>query len=271
MGRLEVLEPAALRSRSHDLLGGPMVLGRSPDVEWHFDDPAVSRHHAVVRHYADHDEIEDLGSTAGTRVNGRPIAAPWTLRSGDVVQLATVRLRYVAGPPDRDGPPARPASAAWADATQVGSGSPPASASFEVGQQRGETISNVGRDQYNQYIQQIVVRREEGLRQAASISRVARVLVITGMALAGAGVLGFIASIVAQIGRSAQIDVTDVESARQAAELVEVGGVPVFAVAMGVAVVGFALFISGVLVQIAASTKSRRVKRDNPLPQGWPG
>jgi FHA domain len=54
------------------------------------DDPALSRRHAVLRRQDDGTyAIEDLGSTNGTEVNGRPIAAgvPVALGDGDRVHL----------------------------------------------------------------------------------------------------------------------------------------------------------------------------------------
>jgi arylamine N-acetyltransferase len=95
MSSLEVLAPAHLRAEPFEIWSGRVLLGRGVDADLVLLDPTVSRRHALVRHFADHDEIEDLGSTGGTRVNGRPIAEPVRLVSGDVVQLARVQLRYV--------------------------------------------------------------------------------------------------------------------------------------------------------------------------------
>lgn len=96
MSRLEVIAPASLQGETRDLWGGAVLVGRSHDADWHIADPTVSRRHALVRHFADHDEIEDLGSLSGTCVNGRRIDGPVVLRPGDVVELAGARLRYVA-------------------------------------------------------------------------------------------------------------------------------------------------------------------------------
>ena len=106
MSRLEVLSPPSLTGETRDLWGGAVLVGRGSDADWRLGEPTVSRHHAVVRHFADHDEIEDLGSLSRTLVNGRRIDGPVVLRPGDVVELAVVRLRYVADDLDDDAEPA---------------------------------------------------------------------------------------------------------------------------------------------------------------------
>ena len=63
----------------------------------------------------------------------------------------------------------------------------------------GGVISNVGGNQYNEYVQQIIVNRQEAFRQIAPMSRIARGLFIVGFSLAVSGVLGFIGSIMVMI------------------------------------------------------------------------
>jgi hypothetical protein len=73
----------------------------APQISGAAEDPALSRCHAVLRRLADGTyAIEDLGSTNGTEVNGRPIAAgePVALGDGDRVHLGawtgiTIRSR----------------------------------------------------------------------------------------------------------------------------------------------------------------------------------
>jgi hypothetical protein len=92
------LEAAELRigraDRSSNGAGGPQLTGAA-------EDPALSRSHAVLRRRPDGAYlIEDLGSTNGTEVNGRPLTAgePVVLRDGDRVHLGawtgmTIRSR----------------------------------------------------------------------------------------------------------------------------------------------------------------------------------
>jgi hypothetical protein len=254
MSRLEVLSPPMLDAR-RDLTTRTLLIGRSPDADWLLDEPTVSRRHALVHHFVDHDEIEDLGSTGGTRVNGRTINGPVRLRAGDRVQLAGVELGYVA-----DGAPWAAAGTRGSDARRSVEGA----GTFTVRDQQGGTISNVGHDQYNQYVQQVVVQREDALAQVAGMNRFARVLVTIGFTLAGAGVLGFIGSIVVSMAAS-------LDDPWSGPDFPEVAGVPVFAAAMGVALVGFAVYLAGFVVQVSARKQRRQVDLDYPLPQAWPG
>lgn len=80
-----------------DLIASGVVIGRSPrNALLLIDDKTLSREHA--RLFAGRDgvlNIEDLGTTNGTRVNGRRLqpgsGAP--LRNGDILQLGEVTLR----------------------------------------------------------------------------------------------------------------------------------------------------------------------------------
>jgi len=73
----------------------------TPQISGAAEDPALSRRHAVLRRRPDGTyAIEDLGSTNGTEVNGRPLAAgePVALSDGDRVHLGawtgiTIRSR----------------------------------------------------------------------------------------------------------------------------------------------------------------------------------
>jgi pSer/pThr/pTyr-binding forkhead associated (FHA) protein len=98
VSRLEVLSPASLRAEPFELWGGAVLVGRGEDADWCLLEPSVSRRHALVRHFADHDEIEDLGSTGGTYVNGRRLSGPVRLRDGDRIHLARVLVRYCLDP-----------------------------------------------------------------------------------------------------------------------------------------------------------------------------
>jgi class 3 adenylate cyclase len=67
-------------------LGSQLVVGRGV-ADLVLEDPKISRRHAEFRLGADAVEIEDLGSSNGTWVNGTRISAVTQLRSGDVVEL----------------------------------------------------------------------------------------------------------------------------------------------------------------------------------------
>lgn len=74
---------------------GGALIGRSRECDIVLQDSNVSRRHAEIRPSGgDGWTINDLGSTNGVRVNGRPIAAATPLQSGDDVTVGTVDVRF---------------------------------------------------------------------------------------------------------------------------------------------------------------------------------
>jgi pSer/pThr/pTyr-binding forkhead associated (FHA) protein len=75
---------------------GETLVGRDVGCALRFNDPAVSRRH--LRFIRRHDEVfvEDLGSSNGTLLNGRAIAAPLRIVDGDIIsvgsRLITIRV-----------------------------------------------------------------------------------------------------------------------------------------------------------------------------------
>ena len=74
------------------------AIGRDLDNQVVLQDATVSGRHAVIHHRDGAWWAEDLGSTNGTRVNGRAAAPlrPELLRSGDLIQFGSVRLRLIS-------------------------------------------------------------------------------------------------------------------------------------------------------------------------------
>lgn len=70
----------------------PAVVGRSQDVELTVADETVSRRHAELRGDRECLELEDLGSSNGTTINGNPVAGALTLHDGDLVGLGSATL-----------------------------------------------------------------------------------------------------------------------------------------------------------------------------------
>jgi Protein of unknown function (DUF3662)/FHA domain len=73
------------------------TLGRSRDCEIVLDDANVSRRHAVVQPHAASTygwAVADLGSTNGTKLNGRRVDEPTPLEPGDRIELGTTELRF---------------------------------------------------------------------------------------------------------------------------------------------------------------------------------
>jgi pSer/pThr/pTyr-binding forkhead associated (FHA) protein len=65
-----------------------IVIGRE-DTDLAIDDSELSRRHAVVRRYANRLQVEDLGSTNGTFVDGNRIAEPTLLGGGAEIKIGT--------------------------------------------------------------------------------------------------------------------------------------------------------------------------------------
>jgi len=71
-------------------------IGRSRDCEIVLADPNVSRHHAEVRPDGGYGwVVRDLGSTNGTKRNGRPVRGSEPLEPGDQLTLGTAEIRFV--------------------------------------------------------------------------------------------------------------------------------------------------------------------------------
>jgi pSer/pThr/pTyr-binding forkhead associated (FHA) protein len=69
-------------------------LGRDAAADMVFDDPSVSRRHAIVLPRDGGTVILDDRSLNGVRVNGKRVMAQ-TLRDGDVIALGSVTMRFV--------------------------------------------------------------------------------------------------------------------------------------------------------------------------------
>src|SRR4051794_19003179 len=76
---------------------GEYVIGREPECEVQVQAELVSRRHAQLTVNFDHALIEDLGSSNGTFINGRPVTEPTRLWPNQKIQVgaATVELRRV--------------------------------------------------------------------------------------------------------------------------------------------------------------------------------
>ena len=70
------------------------TLGRREDNAYVVPDPRVSRVHAEVRREASAVIVTDLGSSAGTKVNGAEIDGPRVVRHGDVVSFGPVAATF---------------------------------------------------------------------------------------------------------------------------------------------------------------------------------
>jgi pSer/pThr/pTyr-binding forkhead associated (FHA) protein len=92
-----------VQGRRHAPLDRPVItLGRRADNDIVIDSPAVSRQHAQLRWRYGRVILYDLGSRAGTLVNGSPITEA-VLQPGDLISLSDVTLIYGEGLADENG------------------------------------------------------------------------------------------------------------------------------------------------------------------------
>jgi Protein of unknown function (DUF3662)/FHA domain len=104
-GRLA--EPLEERARSREqtalllldgrrLVVGPagVTLGRSRECDIVLQDPNVSRKHAEVRPRGGSWVVADLGSTNGSRINGRWIQGSEVIKPGDQIEVGSTQLTF---------------------------------------------------------------------------------------------------------------------------------------------------------------------------------
>jgi len=94
---LEVVEAGqtALAQGQRFPLGDALSIGRSAGNDITLEDDWISAQHLRLRRQNGAWMAEDLGSTNGTRVNGRPLKGAARVKSGDVLDLGRVKLRVV--------------------------------------------------------------------------------------------------------------------------------------------------------------------------------
>jgi pSer/pThr/pTyr-binding forkhead associated (FHA) protein len=92
MGKL-ILTDASGKTSEFALTKERVTIGRHPDNDIPLPDKAVSGHHAVVITILQDSFLEDLDSTNGTQVNGKPVAKH-PLSHGDVISIGHNSLRY---------------------------------------------------------------------------------------------------------------------------------------------------------------------------------
>ncbi len=70
----------------------PAVIGRSAEADLVIDDDTVSRRHAVLHGDRSALEVEDLGSSNGTTLQGNPIAGSLSLLDGDLAGFGSAMV-----------------------------------------------------------------------------------------------------------------------------------------------------------------------------------
>jgi len=270
--QLVVIAPDSYRGHRIELTAEYMTVGREPACDVRLDDPHVSRTHAALQRRGDSVYVQDLGSSGSTFVNGNPVERT-KLQQGDTVAFATVQARFEATPPVTDQTRAMPAYAAQAPtelmqavppqaaparagppepAPPQSARAPAGQAHYSIGQQDAQVISNVGRDQYNAHVQQVIQQRDSFMRDIAATKTKARWLVwlglllfLAGFALFGAADLDFIRQISSDIQTGNTAPPSDILGH-------PIAGVPSGLAGAGLAFIGMIMLFIGILLHIVA-------------------
>jgi hypothetical protein len=86
--------------KEHVLTKERTLIGRKPHNDIQIDNLAVSGEHAAIITILNDSFIEDLGSTNGTMVNGKPIKKHF-LQANDVIEIGKHKLKYFAEGPSQ--------------------------------------------------------------------------------------------------------------------------------------------------------------------------
>jgi hypothetical protein len=81
--------------------GASVVVGRGQNTQTRLKDPQVSRVHCRIEDHNGKLVLIDAGSSSGTFVNTRKVAAPLELKPGDVIQIGATQMRVqLTGSPE---------------------------------------------------------------------------------------------------------------------------------------------------------------------------
>jgi hypothetical protein len=95
--RLELLAEGDRVLRSYILDAPIITIGRRSGNDIALLDLEVSRQHARIDYVDPRYYVSDLGSTNGTRVNGRLVKGRQSLNDGDVIEMGSQRMRFRNG------------------------------------------------------------------------------------------------------------------------------------------------------------------------------
>ncbi|MCL4303048.1 MAG: FHA domain-containing protein [Anaerolineae bacterium] len=84
-----VVHAGPLAGKGYPITGNTLTFGRGSDNDIVLDDTQVSRNHARLIRQGDEVIIEDLGSTNGTLVNGKPVVGQHILQPADIISIGS--------------------------------------------------------------------------------------------------------------------------------------------------------------------------------------
>jgi hypothetical protein len=249
VSRLIALGPPGSSDGELELTRDYMTLGRSHSNDLVLKEPSVSRVHAALTVGRDRRvSIQDLGSSYGTTVNGRPVSGRVILRPGDVIAFGGARFQY------QDTAPAKESTAALPDQRPVRLRSEEDQGQYEIESQRAGNISNVAGNQYVSHIRQ---ERESFLQAIAATRTKARWLIWIGLffTLIGVVVAG---------GTFYQIFTSSFDGPSSDV-FRRLGGS--YIIGLFTAAGGQILLIIGIVLHVIATSRRKRVEREFPLPR----
>jgi FHA domain len=235
-----------------------VVVGRAESNDVRFDDPRVSRTHAVLRYRNGVVYLEDAGSSGGTFVNRQRVTSSRRLRPGDEIAFADVHLRFegaadVAGETQPGG----------LSRSSIPDGGGRPAARYDIGEQRANMVNNVGRDQY------VIQQRENFLREIAATKTKARYLIalgsllfVIGFAMFASGILSFFSEIPSADGLDPSGDFSTPFGSK-------VFGVPLGVVGWAMGAAGTLLATVGIILHVVATSRRKRVDRELPYPGSY--
>jgi pSer/pThr/pTyr-binding forkhead associated (FHA) protein len=247
VSRLIALGPSSGSEGHLELTRDYMTLGRSHTNDLVLQERSVSRVHASLE--VGHDgrvSVQDLGSSAGTTINGRPASGRVILRPGDVIAFGGARFQYQDASATTEPTAALPVQRPRQRDGDV-------QGQYEIDSQRAGNISNVAGNQYVSHIRQ---ERESFLQAVAATKTKARWLIwigaglsILGLVVAGAGFYQFMEELPTYTG-----DGTPPAFRLYISGLLIAGG-------------GSILLTIGVVLHVVATSRRKRVDREFPLPR----
>jgi pSer/pThr/pTyr-binding forkhead associated (FHA) protein len=85
---LNAREPQAFLLRPPEV-----IIGRGRDCDLRIRARDISRRHCRIAFLETHVVLEDLGSTNGTLLNGKPVTGSQALKPGDIIAIGSARLK----------------------------------------------------------------------------------------------------------------------------------------------------------------------------------
>ncbi|MCX6997522.1 MAG: FHA domain-containing protein [Kiritimatiellaeota bacterium] len=93
---------AEVKGQSFDLDRDETLVGRRKESEVALDNSSISGRHCLIRREGRHYFVRDLGSTNGTRLNGREVNVEMRLRPKDILQAGALEFLFDSNEPPEE-------------------------------------------------------------------------------------------------------------------------------------------------------------------------